>query len=98
TRTATGFQPAPEIGPRIKGRAQDYYWSVAGFAGQPVRIALIDRDNRPGCYLVCEGFELVTQDDFAGRLFTEQMLGLVREHGLAPMARFDSKHFLAIGN
>jgi hypothetical protein len=77
---------------------REYYWPVSGHVGQLLRIALIDRDTRPGCHLICSGFQFVPQEDFDGRLFAEQMLELTGKHHLSPLARFDSKHFLALSN
>jgi hypothetical protein len=96
--TAKGWQPAPQLLPPHDGRPFEYEWAVADFAGQPVRVALIDRDGRPGCHVECGGFRLVSADEVNGREFVAFMRRLEREHKLAPMVRLDSKHFLAVGN
>jgi hypothetical protein len=63
-----------------------------------VRVALVDRDDRPGCHVECGGFRLVPADEINGQEFAAFMRRLEREHQLPPMARQDSKHFMAIGN
>ncbi len=97
-RVGSTYQPAPRIGPRQRGQLQEYCWAVSAFAGQSVRIALLDRDPRPGCYLICGGFDFIAQEEFEGRQFVADMLQLSRTHKLPQMARLDSRHFLAIGN
>ncbi len=97
-RVGGSYQSAERIGPLLHGRLQEYYWPVSAFAGQAVRIALVDRDLRPGCYLICSGFQFVPQEEFEGRPFVAEMLRLTRTHKLPAMARYDSKHFLAVGN
>jgi hypothetical protein len=97
-RTPLGPQSAATLLPAQRGRPQEYHWPVADLAGQRVRIALIDRDDRPGCHVFCSGFRVVPRDDYLGREFADHMVRLAREHQLAPMTRYDSKHFLALGN
>jgi hypothetical protein len=77
---------------------QEYLWPVEHLAGQRVRIALIDQDDRPGCHVFCSGFRIVPRDEYLGREFADHMVRLAREHQLAPMTRYDSKHFLAVSN
>jgi hypothetical protein len=97
-RTASGWQSAPRLLPFHKGRPQEYLWPVEDLIGQHVRIVLRDDDARPGCYLFCGGFRILSADERNSREFAAYMLGLERDHQLAPMSRLDSKHFLAIGN
>ena len=97
-RTAQGWKPAPRLLPFVKGRPHEYLWPVSDLIGQTVRIVLRDDDDRPGCYLYCSGFRVLSADAWNGREFAGFMLGLERTHHLAPMTRLDSKHFLAIGN
>ena len=97
-RQGSGYQPAPALLPLSKGQLREYCWPVSSYSGQTLRIALIDRDARPGCYLICGGFEFVSREEFEGRQFVAEMLHLSQKNQLAPMARLDSKHFLAIGN
>jgi hypothetical protein len=97
-RTARSWQSAPRLLPFHKGRAYEYLWPVESLIGRHVRIVLRDDDARPGCYLFCGGFRILSADEHNSREFAAYMLGLEREHQLAPMSRLDSKHFLAIGN
>jgi hypothetical protein len=97
-RTAKGYEPSEKLLPMQRGQLHDYEWNVEAFAGDYVRIALLDLDDRPGCYLVCSGFQLITRDDANARTFGEHMLTLARAHKLAPPTRFDTRHFLALSN
>jgi hypothetical protein len=97
-QTPKGWQPVRTILQRDKGRPREYLWFVTEHAGRPLRIALLDQDNRPGCHLFCGGFRLVTADDWNGAEFGKFMLDLAREHKLPPVARYDSKHFMALSN
>ncbi len=97
-RTADGLRPAPRLLPPENGRPHEYVWDVASHAGELVRIALIDDDDRPGCHVFCSGFQLIGADDYNGREFADDMRRLGREHGLPPMKRRDSEHFLTIGD
>jgi hypothetical protein len=95
--TASGWEPAPVVYPRNKGRPYEYRWLVHDLAGQPVRLVLTDDDSRPGCHLWCSGFHL-TAGASPTVEFAHFMTRLVREHHLTSMERLDSKHFVAIGN
>ena len=86
-RGAEGLQPAPHLLPPLKNRPREYIWQVAAHAGEKVRIALIDEDDRPGCYLFCSGFQFVTADEINGRDFTEGMRRLEQSKHLPPMTR-----------
>jgi hypothetical protein len=98
-RTATGWKSSPIIlPPDADGKPHEYRWDVSGYAGRRVRIAVIDRDTRPDCYVVCTGFKVVPREDDNAKEFAAGMLKLTREHNLGPMDRFDSKHFMAITN
>ncbi len=97
-RLGSGYQPAPYILPRQDGRLQEYFWPISSFAGQTLRIALMDSDRRRGCYLVSGGFEFIGQEEFEEPRFIAEMLELASDHQLSDMTRLDSKHFLAIGN
>jgi hypothetical protein len=97
-RTDEGWQEAPQLLPPRDGRLREYAWPVSAYAGQRVRIALMDADGRPGCHVVCGGFRVLSADDLNGEAFAAHMLRLEAEHHLPPMARLDSKHFMAIGN
>jgi hypothetical protein len=98
-RTASGWQPASVLlPPGGDGRCREYQWDVAGLVGQTVRIAIVDKDSRPGCFVVCSGFRLLPREDLAAKEFAAAMLKLTREHKLGAMERFDSRHFIAITN
>jgi hypothetical protein len=96
--TPSGNRPAPVLLPAERGRPREYVWNVAAFVGQTVRIALIDEDNRPGCYLLCSGFRFVPATESESQTFVREMRQLERAHRLNPMARQESKHFLALSN
>ena len=63
-----------------------------------LRIVLIDDDDRPGCYIFCSGFQLITPDEINGHAFAEKMRRLEQTKHLPAMTRMDSEHFMAIGN
>lgn len=87
--TVTGLLPAPAEQPL------EYRWIVSGHVGQPLRLALVDYDERPGCYLAGGGFQGVTQDE---ETFGRCMMDLVEKHGLLPVLRYESPHFIAFSN
>jgi len=97
-RSEKGLKAASTILPDVKGRLVEYVWNVDRFAGQTVRICILDQDERPGCYLVCSGFTVVSRDEFNAREFGDHMLRLCREQKLVPVERFDSKRFMSISN
>jgi hypothetical protein len=97
-RGADGLQPAPRLLPSLKNRPRDYVWQVAAHAGEKVRIAVIDDDDRPGCYVFCSGFQFITADEINGRAFAEEMRRLEQTKHLPPMTRLDSEHFMAVGD
>jgi hypothetical protein len=80
------------------GLAREYIWRISGYAGQTLRIVLIDDDDRPGCYVQCSGFQMVSADEFQAGEFTQFMVDLSDKHKLTPMARYDSPHFIALSN
>jgi hypothetical protein len=84
--------------PGEKGKPREYAWNVEKHAGRVVRIALIDSDARPGCHVVCSGFEVVTRDEINDRAFAEAMQKLETRHTLRRMKRYTSDHFLAYSN
>jgi hypothetical protein len=98
-RTAGAWKASAELLPlSADGRPREYQWDVSNYAGQPVRIALVDRDGRRGCFVLCGGFRFLPREDIAGKEFAAEMLKLTREHHLGMMERIDSKHFMAITN
>ncbi len=80
------------------GRPREYVWDVRDYAGQSLRLALIDDDKRRDCFLVCGGFRFIPADEFDGREFGLFMRHLTAENKLGPAVRFDSRHFLAYSN
>jgi Protein of unknown function (DUF1570) len=98
TRGADGLQSAPRLLPPVNNRPREYVWQVSAHAGEKVRIALIDEDDRPGCYVFCSGFQFITAEEINGRAFAEEMHFLERKNHLPTMTRLDSEHFMAIGN
>jgi hypothetical protein len=97
-RTSTGLRSVRQVLPPTNKRLQEYVWQVSDYAGQHVRIAIVDDDDRRGCHLVCTGFRVLSNDEHNGQEFAAHMLRLEREKELAPMTRADSRHFLAISN
>src|SRR5439155_11836453 len=97
-RKGAEWQPAASILPADNGQARDYVWDVRDYAGQTLRLALIDEDKRRDCFLVCGGFRVVPADEFDGREFGRFMHHLTAENKLGPAARFESKHFIAYSN
>jgi hypothetical protein len=93
-RKGTGWSPVKGLLPPMDGKPREYSWDVSGHVGKKLQIALIDQDDRPGCHLVTTGFRLEAGDD----TFARHMKELVAKHKLAPVARYDSKHFTAWSN
>ncbi len=80
------------------GRPRDYAFDVRNYAGQALRLALIDDDKRRDCFLVVGGFRFVAADEFDGREFGRFMHHLTAENKLGAAARFESRHFVAYSN
>jgi hypothetical protein len=80
------------------GKAREYAWDVGRLAGRVVRIALVDDDARPGCHVVCSGFELLGRDEANAQEFAEAVRRLQARHKLRRMERYSSAHFLAYSN
>jgi hypothetical protein len=97
-RLADGWKTVARVLRPAYGKPREYIWHVAAYAGQTVRIVLADEDPRPGCHLFCSGFQIVPADAFDIQEFSQFMLRLVRDHRLPPVARFESKHFIAVSN
>ncbi len=97
-RSDRTWQPAKTLLPSQHGRPREYRFAVSGLAGQTVRIAIQDEDDRPGCYVVCGGFRFESIDESNTTAFAELMIKLVSDHHLHPVARFDSRHFMALSN
>jgi hypothetical protein len=97
-RVAYGWQEVRRLLPPDQGRPREYLWDLNPYAGQTLRIALIDEDKRPGCHLFCSGFRLHAADEFESRDFAQLMVRITNEQRLPPVTRFDTKHFLALSN
>jgi hypothetical protein len=97
-RKENGWEKATGLLTREGGVAPTYIWPVADFVGQSVRIALVDQDTRPGCYVYCTGFEIIPANIFDGDEFSQFMVKLYSEKNLPSMRRYDTPHFIAIGN
>jgi hypothetical protein len=83
---------------REGSEAPVYVWPVADYVGQTLRIALVDEDNRPGCYVYCTGFEIIPANVFDGDEFGQFMLRLAQEKKLPQIIRYDTPHFMALSN
>jgi hypothetical protein len=92
-----GWQ-ASKLLPLQNGRLREYRFPVGDLAGQTVRIAVVDEDDRPGCHVICSGFRFETLDERNSREFAVQMIRLVHDNHLTPVTRFDSRHFMALSN
>ena len=71
--TSDGLREVQRLLPPDNGRPREYLWPVESRAGERVRIALIDDDDRPGCHIFCSGFQFVAADDYNGRTFADDM-------------------------
>jgi hypothetical protein len=97
-RTTAGWEQQGQLLPRADGRAREYCWDVSRLAGQTLQIAVVDQDDRPGCHVWCAGFRVKRVDDSQQREFTRYILALQRDHKLAPVARYETRHFTAWSN
>src|SRR5262249_7732350 len=96
--TATGWQPASVIQSSSAGDMHRYLWRLTDYAGQPVRIVLLDEDNRPGCYLTCTGFQLLYTAEHEKEEFRQAMVDLAGRHDLTAMVLYEGEHFIAMSN
>ncbi len=94
-QTQQGWETATTLLPSRKGQPCEYQWQVDNFAGQTVRIVLIDEDDRPGCSVFCSGFQILSRDDLHAEEFGALMSRLSQQGRLAPATRYDTPHFLA---
>jgi hypothetical protein len=97
-RTAATWQVVNHLLRAAAGRPREYIWNVSAYAGQTLRIALVDNDKGAGCHVICSGFHLIPADIFEPRDFGHFMAQLTRDHKLWPPSRFDSEHFTAMSN
>jgi hypothetical protein len=88
----------PRLLPPEKGKPRNYLWNVEKHTGRRVRIALIDADSRPGCHVVCSGFQIVTRDEINYHQFADAVRKLEATHKLRRMSRYTTDHFLAYSN
>jgi hypothetical protein len=93
-----GWSPTACVLAANKQRPHEYYWDLTPYRGREVEVVLKDEETKPGCHLFCSGFQLVPTEEFEGRQFGTYMVGLAKQHNLAPMARFNTKHFMALSN
>lgn len=91
-KRAAGVLPAEEDALR------EYAWDTSRHGGARVRVRVLDRDDRPGCYVVCTGFEFLDADDVNARAFAAVVRRLERTKGLPKMLRYDTEHFMALSN
>ena len=97
-RKGVEWQATAHLLPGENGRAREYVWDVRDYAGQTLRLALIDDDKRRDCFVSCSGFRIIPADEFDGREFGRFMRSLTAENKLGPAARFESRHFIAYSN
>lgn len=97
-RTTTGWRPASHLLPPNAGQPQEYIWRIGDYVGQYLRIVLIDEADQPDCHVVCSGFQIISNEEFERRDFSQFMVQLAERHHLAPMACYETRHFLAISN
>jgi hypothetical protein len=97
-READRWVKAPSLLPPLRGQPREHAWNVEKLAGRRVRIALVDSDARPGCHVVCSGFQVVTKDDVNAAAFAALVQKLERTHKLRRLSRYTSDHFFAYSN
>ena len=93
-----GWKEVPILWAREESSVYEYTWKVSDYVGQPLRLALLDNDKRPGCYLVCTGFRIIPHEQFEGKEFTSFMTRLVTEQKLLPVSKYRTEHFVALSN
>jgi hypothetical protein len=96
--TEGGWTGALSLDGRTNGKPNEYAWNVSNLGGQKVQIAIVDRDERPGCYVYCTGFRLTRTEDIEAKEFATFVHRLERENRLPPLRRYESKHFSAWSN
>jgi hypothetical protein len=97
-RAGDDWGPAAQALPPDSGKTREYIWRISDYVGQTLLIALIDADNRPDCYLVAGGFQILPADEFDGQEFRRTIYRLTEQHRLAPAAQYESRHFIAYSN
>jgi hypothetical protein len=97
-QTPAGWEPVAGLLPDRKGGAREYRWRVSAYAGQALRIVVLDEDSRRGCHVVTSGFRLLSAGEFEAQEFSRFMVRLCRQRELRPASRYDSAHFTALSN
>ncbi len=97
-RRGEDWQTVPCVLPADKGRSREYVWNVSAYAGQTLRVAIVDDDKRRDCFVVCSGLRILPAEKFEAREFGRTMDKLTTDNKLPAAARFESKHFLAYSN
>ena len=92
------WKPVGTVLPALHRRSREYLWPLEGYVGQPLRLALIDEDDRRGCYLMCSGFQFVSANEYYAKEFSQFMHRLADQNNLSPAVRFETQHFLAFSN
>lgn len=95
-RTEQRWTAAPLLQPPAADSLRSYRWDLRRHVGRRVRLAVLDQDDRPGCYLLCSGFRLRSADEVNLDRFTADMERLRGRGSAAPVRRQESKHFLAL--
>ncbi len=96
--SAGGWRESGRLLGRDGLKPRHYLWRLDAYAGQTLRVAIVDDDGRKGCHVFCSGFRLLPSDPFEFPDFGKFMTKLVDEHKLAPVARYETKHFTALSN
>src|SRR5262249_26881686 len=97
-RVGEKWQAAKAVAGPEGEKIREYRWPVDQHPGKRVRIAVIDTDNRAGCYIISTGFRIVTRNEMNARQFVAEMTELRARHRLPRIVRYDSKHFMALSN
>ena len=97
-RTADGWTKPSALLPLEAGISQQYCWDVQGEVGATLQIVLLDQDPRPGCHVVCSGFQVERADEVQRQQFARDVQNLQQRHKLPPLAKYASRHFTAWSN
>src|SRR5262249_19848973 len=85
--------------PPVNGRPDDYVGQAPDRVGETLRILTLYQNKEPARYVFCSGFRLEPAGPFETRQFSQHMERLARKYRLTPLgARYQSKHFVALGN
>lgn len=97
-RQGSAWRPVDGLLPADSGRGREYRWEIDAWAGQYLRIVLLDEDSRLGAAICCSGFELVSRLAQDSAEFASSMASLAARHALPPLVRSESDHFLVMSN